>query len=114
MAQAQMRWDAMSACLKEQAGRQRSQSKECYPKLFMAQHTVILVLGQGWQRRQGQRRCWVNPSLSPVPCPHSLSQALSPLPQAPHAAVRDSRQAGNHFLRSQSQAATCLLLTNPM
>lgn len=69
----------MSACLKEQAGQRRSHPKECYPKLFLPQHTVRLVPGQGWQRSQWQRRCWMTLSLSPVPRPDLQAPCPRPL-----------------------------------
>lgn len=72
-----MWWDATSACLKEQAGQRRSHPKECYPRLFLPQHMVRLVPGQGWQRSQWQKRCWIIPPLS-----LSLSLSLSPIPGA--------------------------------
>lgn len=53
-----------------------------------------------------------NPVLVPVPVPHP--RGPGPGPQVLHAAVRDSTEAGKHFLSSQSQAAICLLLTNPL
>lgn len=55
--------------------------------LFLPQHTVRLVPQQGRWRSQWQRRCWM--SLFSVPDPQLL-------PQAPHAAVRGSRQAAKH------------------
>lgn len=39
---------------------------------------VRLVPGQGWQRRQWQRRCWMTLSLFPIPVPHPRASAPCP------------------------------------